>query len=310
MTKTVLITGSNGLLGQKLVKLLSTHPIYRIIACSRGQNRLQHNRLQHSEHNYHYVELDITKPEQIERIFNEYQPDVVIHCAAMTQADQCETHQDLCAEVNLEATKLLIQACQAHNSFFCFLSTDFIFDGKAGPYDESAQAKPINYYGQSKWLAEQAIQNSSIDWAIVRTVLVYGVSDEKSRSNFILWVKKSLEQGKPLKIVNDQWRTPTLVEDLAQGCALILQAQATGVYNLAGAELLTPYDMAHATADYFGLDTRLITSTSSDAFPQAAKRPVKTGLIINKAKQTLGYAPCSFKEGIAILDKQLRHVEC
>jgi dTDP-4-dehydrorhamnose reductase len=220
--------------------------------------------------------------------------------------DDCEKDQELCRVANIDAVSNLIEACQIHAVHFVHLSTDFIFDGEEGPYSEIATPNPINYYGWTKLEAENRIKESGIKWAIVRTVLVYGIANDMSRSNIILWVKKSLEEGKNIKVVNDQWRTPTLAEDLAEGCILILKHGATGVFNISGRDFLTPYDMAIQTADYFGLDKSLITEVDSTLFTQPAKRPPKTGFIIKKAKNELGYSPKSFTEGIGILSKQLK----
>jgi len=134
---------------------------------------------------------------------------------------------------------------------------------------------------------------------------VYGIADDMSRSNIVLWVKKSLEEKKTIQVVNDQWRTPTLAEDLAEGCFLILKKEATGIFNISGKDFLSPYQMAIKTADFFGLDKSFIVESDSTKFTQPAKRPPKTGFIIDKAVNQLGYQPHSFEQGIDILAKQV-----
>src|SRR5690606_18166847 len=161
-----------------------------------------------------------------------------------------------------------------------------------------------NYYGETKLISERIIQESKIHWAIVRTGLVYGISYDMSRSNIVLWVKNALENGKELNLVDDQFRTPTLAEDLAEGCILIVEKRATGIYNLSGNDFLTPYDMALETAQFFDLDKSKIKKADSKTFTQRAKRPLKTGFIIDKAIKELNYRPRSFKQGIALLAKQ------
>ncbi len=126
-----------------------------------------------------------------------------------------------------------------------------------------------------------------------------------SRSNIILWVKSSLEQGKEIHVVNDQWRTPTLAEDLATGCYLLAVNQAEGVFNISGKDFLTPYQMAIQTANYFDLDKSLIHETDSTRFSQRAKRPARTGFVIDKARETVGYEPHTFAQGLEILHSQL-----
>lgn len=296
--KKILITGSNGLLGQKLVHLLSGSNDFDTVATSRGANRLPLTA------HYQYRTLDITNRAEVAAVMQQEKPDVVIHTAAMTNVDQCETEKDACWAQNVTSTGYLIEACKENDTFLLHLSTDFIFDGKSGPYSEEAAPNPISFYGWSKFAAERLVQNSTIRWAIARTVLVYGIAQDMSRSNIILWVRKSLEEGKNIKVVTDQWRTPTLAEDLAIGCLLIVQKEAQGIFNISGKDLLTPYEMALKTADYFHLDASLISPVDASTFSQPALRPPKTGFILDKPIQVLGYAPRSFEEGIRILAQQ------
>jgi dTDP-4-dehydrorhamnose reductase len=300
MKKRVLITGANGLLGQKLVELLIEDPLYELIATGRGENRLPYK-----GKGYTYISMDITNKGEVDEITSKLKPEFIIHTAAMTNVDQCETEKEACWKQNVDAVEYLVDAAAKNNSFLIHLSTDFIFDGKEGPYKENAKANPLSYYGESKLAAEEIIIKSKIKWAIARTVLVYGIAFDMSRSNIILWVKKSLEDKKNIQVVDDQWRTPTLAEDLAMGCYLLMENKATGIFNISGKEMLTPYDMAIKTADYFNLDKSLITKTDSTKFKQTAVRPMKTGFIIEKAASKLGYDPHSFEEGIKLLAEQM-----
>ena len=298
--KKILVTGSNGLLGQKIVQQWKEEQNFELIATARGENRIT------EIVGFQYVSMDITKEENVLEIISEYKPDYVINTAAMTNVDQCEEDQELCRKLNVDAVEYLIKACEKTGSFLLHLSTDFIFDGKEGPYLETAKPNPLSFYGQSKLDAEHLIQQSNIKWSIARTVLVYGITEGMSRSNIILWVKNSLESGKELQIVNDQWRTPTLAEDLAKGCLLICEKDTEGIFNISGKELLNPYQMAMETVDFFGLDGSLISETDGSKFKQKAKRPPKTGFVIDKAREILNYEPRSFKEGIEILAEQIQ----
>lgn len=298
--KTILVTGANGLLGQKLIEVLREDASVHTVATARGSNRLP------VKEGYSYYPMDITDGEEIRTVFENTRPDIVIHTAAMTNVDQCEAEKDACWKQNVTAVELLAKACGEHGSFLLHLSTDFIFDGLAGPYDEEAAPNPVSFYGWSKYAAEKAVMSTHIRWAIARTVLVYGIAHDMSRSNIVLWVKKSLEEGKTIKVVDDQWRTPTLAEDLAEGCLLIARKEAGGVYNISGKDLLTPYNMALLTADYFNLDKGLIQKADSSTFSQPARRPPRTGFILDKSVDNLGYSPHSFSEGIGILAAQLK----
>lgn len=298
--KKILITGSNGLLGQKLVLLLANQSDIHLIATARGKNRLPFTE------GYEYQEMDITNPEQVAEIIEQVKPNAIIHTAAMTNVDQCEFEKDLCWAMNVKAVEYLTEACEKHDIYLCHLSTDFVFDGKAGPYSEEAQPSPVSYYGWTKYAAEEVVKRSKCRWSIARTVLVYGIVSDMSRSNIILWVKKSLEEGKNIKVVTDQFRTPTLAEDLAKGCWLMTDKEAEGVFHISGKDFLTPYEMAIKTADFFHLDKSLISEADSSNFTQPAKRPPRTGFTLDKAISVLGYNPVSFKEGIAIVAEQTK----
>lgn len=294
----ILVTGSNGLLGQKLTRLLQEDENVYLIATARGKSAV---RIIRGE----YHSLDISKRNDVESVIRFTKPDVIINTAAMTQVDDCETQREACWTANVTAVEHLVRCCHALHIHLVHVSTDFIFDGSRGPLDENEIPSPVNYYGESKLAAEKVIQSSPISWTILRTVLVFGITNDMSRSNIVLWVKKSLEQQKPIRVVNDQWRTPTLAEDLAQGCYLAAKKRAKGIYNISGKDFMSPYDIAVKTAEFFNLDKSLITPTDSTRFVQPAKRPPTTGFLIDKARQQLGYEPRSFEEGLAILAGQI-----
>ncbi|MBC7452052.1 MAG: SDR family oxidoreductase, partial [Cytophagales bacterium] len=249
--------------------------------------------------------MDITSEEHVLAVFRKHKPDAVIHTAAMTHVDQCELNKEACVDQNINAVKHLVKAAQETDSFFLHVSTDFIFDGTHGPLTEEAIPNPVNYYGWTKWEAEKVVEQSGLAWAIARTVLVYGVVQDMSRSNIVLWVKNNLEQGKAINVVNDQWRTPTLAEDLAMGCWLIVEYKAKGIFNISGEEMLSPYDLAHKVADVWNLNKDLIKQADSTTFTQPAARPPKTGFIISKAKKVLSYQPHSLIEGLELVKSQL-----
>jgi dTDP-4-dehydrorhamnose reductase len=294
----VLVTGANGLLGQKLLKLLDQEPGVTLVATARTpfKGRLKQGR---------FRLLDVTKEAEVNTIIDESQPDVVVHTAAMTQVDQCETDREACWLQNVTAVSRVGKASEKAGAHLIHLSTDFIFDGTQGPLDESATPNPLSHYGVSKLASEIEVQKLTTPWTIIRTVLVYGVTPDLSRSNIVLWVKKSLEEGKSIRVVNDQWRTPTLAEDLAMGCWLAASKRVTGIFHVSGDQMMTPYYIAMRTAEHFNLDSSLIIQTNSKEFHQAAARPRKTGFIIDKARKELGFQPHSFAEGLAIVGSQL-----
>ena len=305
----ILITGSNGLLGQKLVYKLKNSSEFTCIATARGANRLV------KQDGYVYETLDITNSENVNQVFLKHLPDVVINTAAMTNVDACETEREACWTMNvssvLNQVKSLEELKNKHPNYkphFIHLSTDFIFDGTHGPLDENETPNPLSYYAESKLAAEKIVTSCNLDWAIARTVLVYGIVDNMSRSNIVLWVKSNLEQGKIINVVDDQFRTPTLAEDLADGCILIAQKRAKGIYNISGKDYYSILELANVVADYYKLDKSLIKPSKSADIKQPAKRPPITGFIIDKAKKELGYQPHSFTEGIQILERQINEI--
>jgi dTDP-4-dehydrorhamnose reductase len=293
----ILITGSNGLLGQALLlqvhKYLLLHTATTFFALSKSENKaiLPPTTL--------FLQADLSKKEEVEKIFLAIQPTIVIHAAALTQPDACQTDQQAAIKQNIDATFYVAQACKQYSSFLVYLSTDFIFDGNKGMYVENDEPNPINFYGWTKLEGEKLLATMQIAHAIVRTCLVYGTNLNMSRPNIISWVKNNLEQGKPIQVVNDQFRTPTLVADLAWACLEIASKKLAGIWHIAGKDCLTPYQMAMLTADYFRLDQSLISPTNAALFTEIAKRPLKTGFNSSKATQLIGYQPHSFAEGLA-----------
>lgn len=289
----ILITGANGFLGQHLVKRLLEETTHLIIATGKGEQRtpFQSTSLE-------YVPLDLCDGVAVHHLMDMLRPDLVVHCAAMTQADECELNEVACWNINVTATRFLIDAAKKIGARFILLSTDFVFDGAAGPYRETDTASPVSYYGSSKVAAEKAVEESGLNSSIVRTCLVYGDVVTGTRNNIVTWVKDNLQQGKPIKVVSDQWRTPTYVEDLSGGILMLIDKEASGIFHISGEELLSPHEMAIATADHLGLDKSLIEKVDASTFSQPAKRPARTGFVIDKAKADLGFIPLNFKEGL------------
>ncbi len=293
----ILITGANGLLGQHLV-----HELIRwnhdITAIGTGKCRID------GAGAFQYSELDITDGVRLNELVLELKPDLIIHAAAMTQVDTSEENKQACYNINVSATRFLIDAAKVTASRLIYVSTDFIFDGLSGPYKEEDQPSPVNYYGSTKLAAEQAVMESGLDWAIVRTVLVYGNTVEGTRPNILTWVKENLESGKTIRVVSDQLRTPTYVMDLVKGIHKILEGRKSGIYHISGADTMSPYEMAIRTAIYYKLPVEYIEETNSTLFTQPGKRPPRTGFNISKAKKDLDYSPMGFEAALEDMDRR------
>jgi len=288
----ILITGANGFLGYYLVEQLLAKK-FSVIATGKGECRLPFTH----DLNFQWLTMDFTDPFSIHDVFGNIKPDVVVHSGAMSKPDECEVDQMKAYLVNVEGTVQLLINSEELKSFFVFLSTDFVFDGERGMYSEEDVPRPVNYYGRTKLEAEEAVKEYEHDWAIVRTVLVYG-KNHSGHNNLLKIVREKLEKGEEYNVFDDQVRTPTYVEDLAKGIVSIIERKATGVFHLSGKDVLTPYQMTIKTAEYLKLDSSAIKKVTAASFSQPAKRPLKTGFIIDKARKELGYEPISFEEGL------------
>jgi len=276
--KKILITGGNGLLGKRLRQLLESNK-FLVTGSGIGEDRLLN-------HNHSYVQLDITNKNQCLEILNKLNPDVIVNTAAITNVDYCETKKEHCLLVNSESIDHLNVSKKRH---FIQISTDFIFEGSEGPYSEENNPKPINYYGFSKYQAEKKLLTKNWNYSIVRTCLVYGEDNESN--NILMWVKRALQKKESLNIVDDQYRTPTHVDDLCNGVLRIIEANATGIYNISGAEYLSIFDFVCNIAKGYGFDFSLINRSGTVDINQRAIRPVKSGLLINKAKRDFNFEP-------------------
>lgn len=296
----ILVTGSNGLLGQKLTDLLISTPGVSLIATGKGANRHPLTT------GYVYEEMDVTDQSKLEEVISKYEPDFLIHTAAVTHVDVAEANKDLAFAINVRAVENLAFICAREGIHFIHLSTDFVFDGLKGPYREDDIPNPLSYYGETKYLAEKKLMASGAKWTIIRTILVYGVIQDASRSNIVLWAKNALLQNDPISVVNDQWRMPTLAEDLAMACLLVANNRATGIYHVSGRDMMSVLEIVYRVAEFWNLETSGIRPVSSKDLNQSAARPSRTGFILDKAMTELRYFPHSFEEGLVLVDSQLK----
>ena len=292
------VTGSNGLLGQKIIEQLNIKG-NKIIATSKGPNRNSINNF------FIYEDLDITNKEQLSSVLNKYNPDVVFNTAAITNVDLCEKEKDLCEKVNVQAVEFLADICLDIDSHLIHISTDFIFDGNDGPYKEDDIPSPLSYYGKSKLDSENILKSHKCKWTILRTIVLFGVAKDLTKGNIVLWAKHQLENSKKINIIDDEFRAPTLADDLAYACIYSAINKVYGVYHTSGKDIMSIYDMVISIANYFKLDKNLVNRISSKELNQVANRPKKTGFVLEKAQEKLNYYPKSFNDSLAYIDKQL-----
>ena len=298
----ILITGSNGLLGQNLVNKLLEKDTYIIYGVSRGENRNK------KRGKFTYYNIDLTNKKELSELINELQPHFIINTAAMTNVDTCELNKEACDMINVDAVKYLVELCELNAIHLIHLSTDFIFDGEKGYYKESDPANPVNYYGLSKLRSEKNIIDSNIKYTILRTILVFGITNEL-KNNIVLWVKNSVENKQQINVVTDQLRMPTFVDDLVYACLYAIDNGVEGVFNVSSNTLLSIYDMAIEIANTFHLDRSFINPIPTSLLSQPAKRPFKTGFDLNRSFSQLNLPSHSFSENLQVFKNQLASFE-
>jgi dTDP-4-dehydrorhamnose reductase len=296
----VLITGANGLLGQKLCQQF--FPSYQVIAIDLHPQSF----IPSPDMTYH--SLDITNRERVVSFIQFHHPDLIANAAAYTDVDGCEIHQKEARAVNVEAVETLVGICRKLKIRLIQLSTDYVFDGENGPYAEEDPPHPVSYYGKTKLESEQAIRSSGIDFLIVRTNVLYGWG-KKVKPNFLLWLLEKLSGGEKIGIVTDQLNNPTLVDNLSSCILEMAERNLTGTFHVGGTEYLSRYDFALQVADKFDFDKSLISSVRTTLLAQPAQRPHRGGLKIEKARKFLKTKLLNVEEGLELVKRVMRERE-
>ncbi len=289
----LLITGASGLYGSKLAQL----------ALTKGME-VYSSDIQSLSIYGNFVKLDISGKTQVDEAFKTIKPDVVVHAATLTDVDKCETNKELAWKINVEGTKNIVEAAQSAGSFLIYISTDYVFSGEKGNYKETDKPDPINYYGLTKLKAEEIVQ-AQPEYFIGRPSVIYGSTPAAGKVNFALWLIETLRKGERVKIVTDQWNTPTLNTNLAEMTLEVIERRLTGIYHACGATRVSRLDFAEQIADAFDLDKSLIDSVLSSQFTWPAKRPMDSSLDTSKAQKTLKHKPLIMAEALKQLKLEL-----
>ncbi|MFA7421806.1 MAG: dTDP-4-dehydrorhamnose reductase [Melioribacteraceae bacterium] len=292
----ILIIGSNGMLGQRLAEYFSSQPGIELMCASSEESSF----ISGSQ----YTPIDITNKNGVKELILGFVPDFVINAAAYTNVDKAELEKELTWKINVNGVENIALYSWTIDAHLIHISTDYIFDGKNGPYTEIDKPCPIGYYGRSKLASENSIRSSGVRNTILRTNVLYGPA-KHSRPDFVRWVITSLRDGKEIKIVTDQINNPTYIDDLISGINKICESKKEGVYNLGGKELLPRFDFTLRIADYFGLDKSLVKPILTKELHQQAARPLSSGLINLKAETELDYKPRSIEETLSLMKDEL-----
>ena len=287
--KKILITGAFGQLGTSLCKVLSNESI------------LAAGRVIISTKKYKCIELDITNQRKVAEIIRNYKPDIIIHLAAMTDVDGCEKTPEIAFDVNVKATENLLTSFKGK---FIYISTDYVFDGEKGPYFEDDKVNPISVYGKTKLYGENLVQQSDIDWVILRSNIIFSYSD-RTKASFVNWVVDSLKKRQMITVVNDQWNNPTWTNDLAKVISKIIEKDINGLYHYGGRDYLNRLEFAKMIASTFGLDGSLIKPITTSELNWLAQRPLKSGLYTNKIELDLGIEALPIQKALDEMVSQL-----
>jgi len=291
----VLVTGASGLLGSKLVEVLISKG-YTVYAGYHGN----------SPKAGFPVKFDISSEEDVKRVFEHVKPDVAVHAAALTNVDECEVKRELAWNVNVVGTGNVVKFSKQYGSFLIYISTDYVFRGDRGMYSENDEVCPVNYYGYTKLKGEEEVKNMLKEYCIARASVIYGSAPATGKTNFALWIIEKLKEGKLVRVVTDQWNSPTLNTNLAEMLTEILDRRITGTYHLAGATRISRYDLAKLVAETFNQDKNLISPTTSDKISWAAQRPRDSSLDVGKASRTLYSKPLDIGASLRRLKLELK----
>ena len=293
--KRILITGANGMLGQRTIFNLALAKNYELLGVSLEDEAVFSN--------VDYKCVDLTNRDDFKQVVYNFCPDFIINTAAFTNVDLSETERETAWKVNVKGVEYVAEAARVIDAHVIHISTDYVFDGKRGPYSEKSRTNPLGYYGRTKLASENVLNTSGVFNTIIRTNVLFGIAD--SRPDFVRWVVSSLRAGKEIRIVTDQINKPTFIDDLVQAISKIIEFKKYGLYNIGGREFLSRYDFTIKIADYFQLDKSLIKKIVTEDLNQPAKRPLKSGLLTIKAESEFGFKPHSIEESLAIMKKEL-----
>lgn len=288
----ILITGASGLLGQQVVqeaieKGHETYSVYREHATIPGTP----------------IKLDLVRFEELSKLLSKQKPEVVIHTAAYTDVDGCETNRELAWKINAEVTKHLAIESSRLNYHLIHVSTDYVFDGEKGLYTEEDKPNPINYYGYTKLKAEELLKENTTNWCIARPSVIYGWGS-KHKQNFATWLLNNLNQGKEVKVLTDQQISPTLNTNLAAMLLEIAEGKIVGTFHTAGATRTSRHEFALKLAETFSLPRNLIKPITMNEIQWKAKRPKDSSLEVTKTKALLKHKPLRLEDAFEQMKKE------
>lgn len=285
----IFITGGSGLLGTKIAEIA---------------HELGHETVSGYTHNIPAVgepqRFDLADGNSIARAVDSIRPEVIFHTAALTDVDRCEADEKLAYQINVEGTRHLSLAARKARAFLVYVSTDYVFDGQRSMYREDDSTEPVNYYGCTKLLGEKYCS------CVARTCVIYGSGLASGKVNFALWILDRLRKEEDVRLVTDQYVSPTLNSNLARMLLEAGEKKMSGVFHMAGATRVSRYDYACRLADAFGLDRSLIIPSKMTDMSWKAKRPKDSSLDTSKAARTLSEKPYDLEKSLRTLREEMK----
>jgi dTDP-4-dehydrorhamnose reductase len=293
----IVITGASGLYGSRLAQIAEhRHNVYSVYNMHLARHGTP-------------IKLDVSDKASVENAIQRMKPDAIVHAATLTNVDQCELDRKLARKINVDGTFNVANAAQKNGVFLLYISTDYVFDGEKGNYKETDQPSPINFYGYTKLKAEEIVENSTTQFCIARTSVIYGATPAAGKNNFALWLVNKLNSREQTRIVVDQWNSPTLNTNFAQMTLELIERKLTGLFHLSGATRISRYDFAVSLATTIGADSSLISPIPSADFQQIAKRPRDSSLNVTKAHQILKNKPMNIAAALENLKIELSKLD-
>jgi dTDP-4-dehydrorhamnose reductase len=286
----ILVIGAAGFVGEKLYNILSKD--FEVIGTY------------YAEKKYNFKYLDMSNRESVIKLISKTKPHVVIHTAGITNVDFFEENPNEIKRVNIQGIKNIIEGCLKTNSKLICISSDYVFDGEKGNYIEEDKPNPISAYGKAKLEEEELVKNSGLNYLILRIAVPYGYNSLSDKQTFEKWVINNLKNNKEIKVIDDQYNTPTLIDDIANAAKRLIELNRTGIYHVTGSERISRYDFALKVAEIFNLDKKLIKKVKTKDLNWKAKRPKDSSLNIDKLKK-LGIKMSNINEGLSKMKKQM-----
>jgi len=289
-SKRILLTGGTGLLGVAIQQLAPEN--------IKGFSVYFPERSLPTSLPFSILVADVTDRKRMKSVFEWAMPDVVIHTAAIGSVDFAEINREHTRKVNVGGTEIVVELCETFKSRLVYISSNAVYDGRNPLYSEITPVNPINYYGHLKVEAENIVHKSGLPWAIIRPILMYGWPYPGERENPVVWWVRSLENGKPIKVVDNVFSKPLPAWSCAEVIWAVIRQNRTGIYHAAGRDHLSIYQFALRVGEVFNLDTGLITPVPDSYFPEIAPRPQDTSFDTTKMEKELGVQTVGVNEGL------------